>query len=507
MALMKTLLLPLDERPCNRLYPQMLCQSSPNVTLVVPDQNILGDKKRPADTAMIATFLKEHLSDCTNMIISIDTLVYGGLIPSRLHHLSKEEALSRLKLLKECKAINNEIKIYAFNCIMRTPQYDSSDEEPDYYADYGFALFRRKYLLDYQQRHGLNEAEEAELSAIHIPEDIISDYETRRDFNTDINLSVIRYLEDGIIDFLVVPQDDSSPYGYTAISQKKVIDAVIEKKLDFKALIYPGADEVALSLLTRAYHEFFDLEPTFYPYYASVLGPSIVPLYEDRPMDESLKAHLRVCRAKPALSADKADFILAINSPGKAVQDTYDEEFDISYSSYRNLLDFCYQIKDFIEDGRKVALCDSAFCNGGDFQLIRYLDDLEVLGQLASYAGWNTNCNSLGTTLSQACFGANLPNLLYRIIEDVCYQADVRHDIIHNYLESLGLEDDDISARQKEVESMILEKLNLCYSSLKISKIHPVKIKDVYLPWKRMFEIEMEMRRDVNNISDNILSK
>jgi hypothetical protein len=493
---MKTLLLPLDERPCNRLFPQLISQSSHNIELLVPDKSVLGDKKRPADTAMISQFLRDHVHDCTNVIISVDTLVYGGLIPSRLHYLTKEEAFQRLEVLKELKSLNNNVKIYAFNCIMRTPQYDSSDEEPDYYAEHGFALFRRKYLLDYQERHGLSEAEITELAAIDVPEDVIADYEKRRDFNTDVNLEVIDYLGRGIIDFLVIPQDDSSPYGYTALSQKRVTHAIQEKKLDFKAMVYPGADEVALSLLTRAYHEFCGFEPTFYPYYASVLGPTIVPLYEDRPMAESLKAHLRVCRAKLALHPDKADFILAINSPGRAVQDTYDEAFDISYGSYRNLLDFCYQIRDFIAAGKKVALCDSAFCNGGDFQLIRYLDELDVLDKLCSYAGWNTNCNSLGTVLAQACFGSNLPNLLYRIIEDVCYQADVRHDIINHDLEKLGVKDDDVAAKLGEVEALIKEKLERCYSSLKISKKHPVKIKDVYLPWQRMFEIGMEIEAD-----------
>ena len=490
---MKTLLLPLDERPCNRLFPQMLGQSAGDVELLLPDKNILGDKKRPADTKLIADFLRKNIDGCTYAIIAIDTLVYGGLIPSRLHHLSKEEALTRLEVLKELKELNTNIKIYAYNCIMRTPQYDSSDEEPDYYTEYGFALFRRKYLLDYEERHGLDEAEEAELKAIKIPDEVIADYETRRDFNTEINLEVINYLENGIIDFLVFPQDDSSPYGYTAISQKPVNDAVKEKKLDFKTMIYPGADEVSLSLLARAYNVFHGLEPRFYPLYSSVLGPTLVPLYEDRPMFESLKSHLRVIRAKLALTPDKADFILAINSPGKAVQDTFDEEFDISYSSYRNLLDFCYQIRDFLADGQKVALCDSAFCNGGDLGLIRYLDEMEILDKLCSYAGWNTNCNTLGTTLAQASLGSNIYNLLYRIIEDVCYQTYVRHDIANT--EDIGV-DDDITARLSEIEALIKDRLGECYATLKISQKHPVEIKEVYLPWKRMFEIGMELKTD-----------
>jgi len=493
---MKTLLLPLDERPCNYIFPQMIGSSNKEIQIVVPDKKILGDKKTPANISEIEKFLLENVAGCNNIVLSIDMLVYGGLIPSRLHFLTKEETVSRLEIIKKIKSFNPDIKIYAFNCIMRTPQYNSSDEEPDYYADYGFALFRRKYLLDYQERHGLDKKELSELKKIKIPQKIIDDYENRRIFNEFINIEIVNYLESKVIDFLVIPQDDSSPYGYTAISQKNVIREIKKKNLDMKVMIYPGADEVALSLLTRAWHDYKGIELKIYPFYSSVLGPSIVPLYEDRPMFESLKSHTRVCKTKLVSTPQDADFILAINSPGKVAQDTYDEEFDISYTSCRNLLDFVLQIKDFIEEGKPVAVCDSAYCNGGDIQFIHYLDDLDILDKLISYAGWNTNCNTLGTTLAQASIGgkeAGKHNLLYRIIEDGCYQAVVRHKVTVDDLEKIDIDDSDISSVLADIENIIKNKLQSYYESLNVSKKHPVKIKNIYSPWKRMFEIGMEI--------------
>ena len=496
---MKTLLLPLDERPCNFIYPQMIGASNDEIQVFMPHKETLGDKKKAADFNEIERFLIRNASqgtqdNCTCIVLSIDMLVYGGLIPSRIHCLSKEEALLRMDVIKTIKKAKPEITIYAFTCIMRTPQYNSSDEEPDYYADYGYALFRRKYLLDYQARQGLNEQELAELKVIQIPEVIVKDYETRREFNEFINVEAINYLEAGLIDFLVIPQDDSSPYGYAAISQKNVIRQVKEKNLDTKVMIYPGADEVALSLLTRAYHDFREIEPKVYPFYSSVLGPTIVPLYEDRPMFESLKAHTRVCKTKLVTNPEAANFILAVNSPGKIMQDTHDKDFDITYTSYRNLLDFALQIKDYIEAGKPVAVCDSAYCNGGDIQLIRYLDELDILDKLISYAGWNTNCNTLGTTLAQACIGkgVNLHNLLYRIIEDGCYQSVVRHEVAKD-LPKMQLTYDNISPALIETENVIKEKLQMYYETLQLSKKHPVKINKIYSPWKRMFEIGMDI--------------
>ncbi|MDR0323731.1 MAG: DUF4127 family protein [Treponema sp.] len=492
---MKTLLLPLDERPCNYVFPQMIGNSNSEIKVIVPDRNILGDKKRAADAREIELFLINNAADCTNIVMSIDMLVYGGLVPSRLHYLNREEALSCLKVITKIKSKYPNVKIYAFNCVMRTPQYDSSDEEPDYYANYGYALFRRKYLLDYLERHGLDEQQRTELKKIKIPQEIINDYEHRRTFNEFINTEVVNYLASGFIDFLVIPQDDSSPYGYTAISQKNIINQIKNKNMDMKVMIYPGADEVALSLLTRAWHDHKGISPKIYPFYASVLGPTIVPLFEDRPMFESLKSHVRVCNAKLTTDPEAADFVLAVNSPGKFMQDTYEKEFDISYSSCRNLPDFTLQIKDYIESGKPVAVCDSAYCNGGDIQLIRYLDELDVIDKLISYAGWNTNCNTLGTTLAQACIGGsvNLHNLLYRIIEDGCYQAVVRHEVTAEELPKMRINDSDIAPSLTEAENIIRDRLQKHYETLKLSKKHPVKIKNVYSPWKRMFEIGMEI--------------
>lgn len=494
---MKTVLIPLDERPCNRVFPSMIGETNKEIELLIPNQDILGNKKTPTDTYKISQFLLDNIEDCDSAIISLDMLLYGGLIPSRLHNLSFDEAYQRLRVIKEMKKRNTNIKIYAFSCIMRAPSYNSSEEEPEYYEQYGYALFRRKYLMDYNDRHGLHEKEKQELASISIPKEIIDDYEQRRNFNTKMNLEVINYLENGDINFLVIPQDDSSPYGYTAISQKKVIKAVKEKKLETKLMIYPGADEVAMSLLARAYHEYNNVEPKVYAFYASVLGPSLIPKYEDRPMYESLKAHIRVCKARLIENESDADYILAINCPGKIMQEAFvdEKDMDISYTSYRHLLDFAYRIKEYIQQGYMVSLCDSAFSNGGDLQLIQYLDELNILDQLVSYAGWNTNCNSLGTTLSQMFIGKenSINNLCYRIIEDVFYQTIVRKEVVNTVLPSLKLSYYDFKNQQSDVEEIIRKKLVDYYNSLKISHKHQVIIHNIYMPWKRMFEIGMKI--------------
>lgn len=244
-------------------------------------------------------------------------LLYGGLLSSRLHHLTEDILEEHLDVLQELKTLNPHIKIYAFQCIMRCPQYNSSEEEPDYYEDYGYALFKKKYLEDKEERETLTSEEEIEKNSLHIPEEVIRDYEDRRLINCRMNSKTLELLENNVIDFLVIPQDDSSPFGYTAKDQKIILKEIKEKCLEFKVMVYPGADEVGMSLMTRAYNDYYQVHPKIYPFYASTLGPQVVPLYEDRPMFESLKSHILVTGARLVMDDSNANIVLAVNCPGK----------------------------------------------------------------------------------------------------------------------------------------------------------------------------------------------
>ena len=102
--------------------------------------------------------------------------------------------MQRLEILRTLKERNPQLKIYAFECIMRCPQYDSSEEEPDYYEQYGYALFKKKYLENKKERETLTEEEEKELSSIEIPDNIVNDYVQRRDINCQMNQKTLEFL-------------------------------------------------------------------------------------------------------------------------------------------------------------------------------------------------------------------------------------------------------------------------------------------------------------------------
>lgn len=497
---MKITFLPLDERPCNSKYIQMITASTSEIMLDSCPLEIMGRQKEAANREKVNSFLCESSHDADALVLSMDTFLYGGLIPSRIHQLKQETIQHQFDFLRELKKQRPNLKIYASICLMRSPQYNSGAEEPDYYAEYGRRIHRRAYLQDKKQRESLTEVEQAELNQINLPAEIVNDYEGRRDFNEVANMAALKLVKDGVIDFMVIPQDDSAPFGYTALAQKRIFNKIEELDLETKVNIYPGADEVGNTLVTRAYLDHQGKTPRIYPFYASTYGPFIVPLYEDRPMKETLKYHVRACGAELVETAAEADLALAINSPGKVMQRAKEQftNLDNTYVSYRNLNDFIARISSLINQGLPVAICDSAFGNGGDLSLIKRLDQQGLLSKIHAYAGWNTDANTLGTVLADALI--NLHNsqkdqkhLQYRLVEDVFYQAIVRQDALDKKLPELGYEDYDFEPVMKEVCEYIKNDLNKHYQTLSFAQEHPIKIKKVSLPWKRLFEVNFEL--------------
>lgn len=495
---MKMLLLPLDERPCNYMYPLMIAESG-DVDLVLPDRNLLGNKKDGADTDALASFLIDEAPGCDAAIISVDMLIYGGLVPSRIHHMGVDVLMKRLGILSKLKELNPLLHIYAFASILRCPSYDSDEEEPDYYARYGHELFRRAYLMDLSHRIGLKEDQQMELDNITLPDSVLCDYEDRRRTNLQIDKACMELVTNGIADYLMFPQDDSSQYGYTAGDQSKLRYSADNLKLGHRVVFHPGADEAGLTLIARAYCRLRSISPLIHARFASTLGPQIIPSYEDRPMYESLKSHVAACGARLCLDNEEADIELMVNCPGRIMQEAGDAEVcrDPTYDTFRDLSLFADCAVQMIEDGKKVAVCDAAYGNGGDMQFVELLDEEGILPEVFSYAGWNTYCNALGTTLSQAIVGSDgspliKKNLAYRIIEDALYQAHVRW-VIDSKIEQHGGSYQDVCPCLKWACRTCRDLLNASYCQMNMSRLVDVHVESVVFPWSRLFEVSFQL--------------
>ena len=492
------ILLPLDERPCNFDFPSKIFNGE-KYTILRPAR--LGQKKTPASYEEIRTFLLENIEKADAAVISVDTLLYGGLIPSRLHKLSEETVLERLMLLKELRARNPEIKLYAFQCIMRCPKYSSSDEEPDYYEDFGQEIHNIGRLTHLEK---LGMGDEKELAALKDAVDpaALEDYLSRRTFTGAFNIRTLDLVEDGTIDFLIIPQDDSAKYGYTAMDQQKVRTVIHEKVLDDRVILYPGADELGMVLVARAVNALENSTPRVYLKYASTLAPQLIPNYEDRSLNETVKYHVMAsgCVAVPALS--DADFVMGITAPATEMLEADDQPANnIHYDVERNMAEFLYFINDCIKRGIPTAILDNAYTNGGELQLLRVLNKQENLMKLAGYAGWNTSANSMGTVLAQVVNRLHQNNkaqadnfLVERYIEDFGYDAVVRGYVTRNILPAWNMTYFWCEEPRGKAAQAIFDELQKFIQNELTSIADCVTLESLYLPWSRMFEIGLSAK-------------
>ena len=475
---MKIAYLPLDERPCNLQYTVNIFSS--NHEIKTPNKDLLGYKKQPADIKGIMNWLSNIASSVDAVVISLDMLLYGGLLPSRLHHFSEEDITERIEILKDIKRQNPKLKIYGFQLIMRTPSYNSSDEEPDYYEKYGLNIF--KYgIAKHKKQLGLD------FEDVYVPSEFITDFENRRSKNISSLISMLNLVKENVFDYFVIPQDDSHEYGYTAIDQEKVISFIKNNNIN-NILIYPGADEVGAALIGRAVSS---RKKRVFIFESSDNGLNNIPKYEDRPQIKSLSAQLKVADLIRVDNAQEADYVIAINTINSEMVESWEWKENLErYNAVRNIEVFVEKIKTF----NKVVVLDTAYSNGGDPILIKEMNEKNVISQLHGYFGWNTSSNTIGFGLALINSEKSQTDMLLlkrHLLDDFVYQTMTRWTFYQEILPKLGLSYFDLKNRQDDV--IKLEHEHISAIAKKYISTISFEFKHMH-PWNRMFEISMEVK-------------
>ena len=542
--------LPLDDRPVNYDYPVYLGRAA-GLDVLLPPRDWLGNPWRESRHDGLIAWLREAAPRSDALIVAVDTLAYGGLIPSRRSPDSTDDVLARLAALREFKAINPQQPIFASSVILRISRANSSEEEKSYWATYGSRMFRLSYLEHKQQLHETSPQEDAERQALResIPDDVYVDYLQGRARNHAVNRAMLDWLADGVFDYLIFPQDDTADYGWNIAEARALQAAIRTKGLTDRAITYPGADEIGCLLLAAYLCRSAGFRPRVWPRYSSVTSPAVITAYEDRPIQELIKAHLAPLNGTLAGAPEDADLLLFVNAPVFAqgvgeLQLLVEEGVDYlrgqiapQFRSYADALEaddsfrrtrremqtpqrspeeFVRALLVALGGTRPVALADVAFVNGADLLLgDQLVQHPEIVG-LAAYGGWNTAGNTLGTVLAQAVIrtlalqagptleqtAAHLAFLFLRFMDDYAYQARERTHLMVEDLPALGLapteERPDDPQLAAAVEARACERLLQASAAIQdvfvqSGQVQSVTLTNVYLPWQRLFEIGFDV--------------
>jgi hypothetical protein len=500
----KLALIPIDGRPVTRDLPCQIARIG-GWEVLVPEKNQLGLLKIRANIDGLLEWVFKVSPAVDGFVISADMIGYGGLVPSRISTDSEELIRTRLNVLKKLKELYPDKKIMVFSATMRISNNYVNEEEKEYWAEYGEEIWSYSYHSHRYEKTSSEESKKiVEKLSSCIPDAILKDYLATREKNFNVNLGLLTLVEEGIIDVLVYPQDDTSEYGFNIREQEQLSKEVMERSLFSKVFIYPGADEVANTLVSRLIYLLEGVKaPTFYPFFSGEKGALVSAMYEDRPIVESVKGQIYAFGSHTVEFANEADIVFAVNVPGKRQGDLalrkFLEEVD---TADRNIGEWISRINYYLSKGKKVAVADVAYANGADQAMMDRLLDGVSLSDLSGFGAWNTAGNTIGTVVAQAAMvhlqsvklnvdmeevkSRLQDQLVLRMLEDYVYQCHVRQvvraSVDENMIGKAELLDKVNTAFQAQAR-MFLEKLSLDY------------VVDVFLPWDRTFEIGLAVKR------------
>ncbi|MFC6748268.1 DUF4127 family protein [Deinococcus aquaticus] len=423
----RVLLIPPDTRPPTLDLPVGLGRMT-GAVVDVPPARALPEFFTPGDTGALRAWLLEEAGAADALVVCLETLCLGGMIPARRVTDGLDVALARLEALREVRALNPALRIYAFGVIVRVAHDNDPHEEKAYYGQWGRELRAFSDAFDRHARHGEVHREALETARAALPAEVLADWVGTRERNRALHLAALDLLADGTLAHLCLTLDDTTPYGLAAFDRRMLEARADELGVWERLDVYPGADEVPCALLARA------LRPETVPVwvrYSGVSGAGAELLYEDRPAGELVRAHLRAAGCVLADSLAEAAFVLAVNTPGTR-QAHRQPDFGTVDTPHRHLPAFVDAVRADLRAGRAVSVADIAYPNGAEARLWTLMQGLP-LAQLAGFSAWNTAGNTLGSAVAFGKLAALVTDraghagtLFARMVDDVLYQGEVR---------------------------------------------------------------------------------
>ena len=358
--------------------------------VVTPPHELQDYYSQPGDTKGMRRWLLEEVQACQTdaIFLSIDQLLYGGLLTAREKQATPEEVEELLAFLHELHAANPAVPIYAFSILPRlTPQdtIDGYDERRDIMA-YSRLVGR--------QAAGLP-VDEEKLAALKakIPPASLARYLAHFAENAALNERLIDLTHDGTITRLVLGQDDGEEYGIPNIEKYNLLGYIQDLNLtDRQVFLTHGADEIALSLLAAWHNETTGYAPKIFVQYNDPGAHDRVMPYMAVSTGVCTEEKIRLTGGSLAASPEEADFTLLVS--------TNDTDKDTLWSRGA-----CVRLlEDNLAKGQPTALVDlSKHFNADETVLPQLIAAAFPVNRLLAYAGWNTTSNALGTAIAQAC--------------------------------------------------------------------------------------------------------
>jgi len=441
--------IPIDNRPVCCTLAQDIAAIDNSINFYMPPRKFLGGLTKTADYEDIFSWLKQ-LPTLDALVVSLDTIAYGGLIPSRRGSESFEEIKTRILNFKKILAPQNT-KIYAFSSIMRISNNNINEEEKEYWSRWGKRIFDYSY-----QTHKLG-CESCISNGI--PSEILDDYLNTRKRNFEINKLYLEWQKEGFFNTLVFSKDDCAEYGFN-VQEAKALEAL-------GGFTKTGADEIPLTLLARAIRAEKTIKIS--PIFTEPACKDLISNYEDVSIENSVKGQLELAGCTIS-ELENADILLYVNNfrknQGEIVMKIPTEPFDGEWQPPQ----------------KPYMIADVRFANGADNAFVKQLFAKPADKNFFGYSAWNTSANTLGSLICAAKVKffaqkynhkAFLKLQMTRLLDDWAYQANCRQNLSSPDRKALN---EMILPYKKQAENFLQSDFETSYK----------------FPWNRLFEVEIE---------------
>lgn len=511
------LMLPLDSRPaCTKFVVEL--GKIANINIITPPKELLDYYDTPSNTQKLRSWVRENIHKSDAAILSIDSLIHGGLLASR-HALGIEkDTIETLSLLETIHKENPTTPIYAFNILPRMWLADSPENQK-YQKDVLEYSKLKDQIYTFENPLDIKKIIEIEST---LPPDLLDKYHKLYQKNIDLNKKLIHLSQKGIITKLIIGQDDGQIFGIPNISKNLLLHYLDGEHLSTNQVILTrGADEVALNLLGTISNQLLKFHPKINVQYSDTEAPSIIMPYMPNSVATTVKEKIEILGGIVTSKPEDADFILFVYI---GTEKNQNDRFLINK-----------KIQALLKENYKVALVDLS----EDFMQEKTIFPMLLangtpMQQFIAYAGWNTASNSIGTALTQASiftsmlkrstttndilklYQNNITFLISRYIEDWYYLKNVI-DLINTSLKKQKINPYQLNVHHSMANHMLTQELNhkvfsfTQYRSYQepIRILTPDGIKQIKLrnlqfatsyPWPRTFEIDLNTQIDLVEI-------
>ena len=497
-------LLPLDSRPvCTSLVKDL--GTLVGTTIILPPKELLDNYQEPAKKEKLLLWLEKN--NTAPAIISLDLLLQGGLLASRLGPPEEKWQKQVLSSLFQKQGPHYEI----FSVIPR--QLVSDQLLPDRWYKYRLLDYSR---LSHMEALSSDPSISRAKAKIQVPDQVLGRYQQLFASHQQLQYNLVAL--SSAHKPITIGQDDGSPMGLPQLSAYNTALRAQQLQKEPYARLTWGADELAALLLAKYKLAQSAYKPKVHLYFARPEDEALYLPYMAASTGATLRAQLQLLGLQEA-NYKEADFLIYIScghdgyKPGKAQAN---------------------ELKALLQGPKPVALIDlTANYTEQELLLPLLLEEAVPLHQLLAYAGWNTFSNSSGTVLAQGALtllaqrqlqekGATCQELLAfqvqrlkilctRLLDDYVYQKQLHADLntqlaLRGYHSRQLDKEGELVAEYLTDSHLQLQATKILYTNLGRSPFYREGPKNYYLrhiaveavlPWDRTFEVEVQVNLEI----------